>query len=316
MFLVGAGLAFGNSRRKYNGPDDPRHARRQRAVSAVRRAFFLLALGVYLQLPGGSIHRAWSDAALWDRAVAVGPLQLIAACLLLSAAIHEVFPGRRGTWTAHALWLLLALGLAPLFWSSRASMHLPAVWGTWLDGTRGSTFPFFPWSAFFAAGVLGAEAVTPGASARSAFAVLTRGAALMGGALLLHCAQLIPLHGELYWHAGAPYFLFRTGACLVVLGVLLWLKTRHAVSRLPLPIGLLARHSLTAYVAHLLVLYGSPYSRGLVHFARSVPLAEGSALTALVLGVSLLACYITHSLKSRRASPASPLAAPGHTQGL
>ena len=96
-----------------------------------------------------------------------------------------------------------------------------------------------------------------------------------------------------FWHSNPLYVGFRAG------GVALWLAAASFFAgrarRLDRGLAILARHSLFAYVAHLLILYGSFPVPGFVHVlgrdSLSIPEATAASLLLIGLTVALIVTW-------------------------
>jgi hypothetical protein len=192
-----------------------------------------------------------------------------------------------------------------MVWKVRASQGTLYPLGAWFDGYAGSLFPFFPWAVFFLLGVMVSFTVVSvlesGGSETRAAAWLCAGGLLASGlayGAFLGGHVLENWYGphEL-WQTSPLYVVFRAGVVLSGLGALwlfepglqrLWRSGRRVASLL----SALSQESLVAYVTHLLVLYGTPLTLGLVHGGPRFSILEASAISlALVLftlGVVLL----------------------------
>jgi uncharacterized membrane protein len=312
MFLLGAGLAFGLV---LKGSSVSAQSVARRHARGLRRAGLLYALGYYLQLPGGSLNLALASDEAWERSVTVGPLQLTASCILIAIALAHLLGSGRALTRACLAWAGLTLLASPSLWASHASTALPAIVGNWLDGHRGSTFPFFPWSAFFAVGVASVELLQRPSERLGGTRLVGVGGVLAALAYAYHLSPAPRTVGALYWHAGTPYFVFRLGLCFVLLGALSFATAKSRDLRLPLPLAVLARHSLLAYVVHLILLYGSPVSRGLIHVAANASLGRGLLLTLFVMVVSTAACIAASKLSALRSTALNGSRRPANTQG-
>lgn len=284
MFLVGAGLSYGLVASLCDTP----------ARSAVlrgrllRRALLLFVLGTVLQLPAASPLGILRSRELLAGSLQLGALQLIAFCLAACELLRALWPRR---WPLAAALLCAALALcAPWIWNARLSAH--ALLGTWIDGHAGSLFPLAPWACFFLAaaaftGLLGRRRPSPGW-------LITCGLVL--SALCYACYRagftLRAVYGEhAFWHANPLFLIFRAGLAAAWLGVLcscepvlrrVW-SAADGGGMMPL----LARHSLVAYVVHLLLLYGTPFSKGLARTGASWDPLETWVAFIWVLGVTL-----------------------------
>jgi uncharacterized membrane protein len=317
MFLLGGGLAYGlvNLRRAHAAACNFR---------LVRRAFELIVIGFLLQLPKAPLQEVLADRALLAPTVRVGPLQLVGVCLLLCELLR-VLTRTRGRWLAAIAAVTAATAVvAPLVWQARPSVALPLPLGTWFDGYAGSQFPLFPWAAFFLLGVLATAAMQPALraieqarrSARAlAITLMTGGvaAAVLPYALFLHGHVLNELYGKHeLWHTSPLYVLFRTGVVLAWLGVLCALEPRVKALWLRAPwveqlFSALSKHSLLAYVTHLLLLYGTPFTVGLVRLGTTLDKPAAVATTLYVIAFTTAVAvlwehYLTQGALARRLS--------------
>lgn len=285
MFLFGAGFAFAVA-------SYPRYQafRSQPALvlARLRRYALLLALGYGLQLPGASLSAALRlDEAELVPVLRVGPLHLMALCMTFCQL--SIFLARSPT--AHALGMLAAAttmaALAPWVYGSQLGTAFGPLLGAWLDASRGSLFPLFPWASFALFGVaVGARAVRRPIGMHHF---------LLSGSLLAATSYALFRFGVRlaaplwFWHASPLYVLFRIGLVACLLG-LFHLGTRATT---PSRLGVtLAQHSLVAYVTHLLVLYGTPFTPNLAHrFERTLGLVETSVACAGIMLLTLLATF-------------------------
>jgi acyltransferase len=300
MFLLGAGLSYGIVVLRSEGKAAGANMR------IVRRALMLLALGYFLQLPRATWGEILARVELYEVLTRVGPLQLVGVCLLLAEALRLCSPGRAGFRTLSALVAACLVCCAPLVWQWRLSRALDPALGMWLDGHRLSLFPLFPWAAFFFVGLLASQVIERLRS-RAPHGQRVAGPLLLGvGAACALAAYGLYVHGYLLrsvygahelWHTNPLYVAFRAGLALAWLGILSvlepWLAALFgaapAVARTS---GALAKQSLVAYVVHLLALYGTPLTVGLVRLGTTLSMAQALsvvvALWALTVLVALL----------------------------
>lgn len=303
MFLVGGGLAYGVVSLRRGAHESAWN------VAIVRRALILVSLGYGLQLPSAPWREIFGRPDLQQKALQVGPVQLVGVCLLCCELVRTRSRGR--VWFAAGLSAMLTLTtvVAPWAWQLRMSTNGPLFVGTWLDGYRGSLFPFFPWAAFFFLGVLLAW---PTLRMRERALALHRqeigfasvlvvlGAGLSYGMFSFYQRGLVlrEVYGDYeLWHTSPLYVVFRAGLVIACLGVLCALEPimrRLALwfPRLASLFGTLARQSLVAYVAHLLMLYGSPLNRGLVRLGATLSLTQAFVSFGGVLALTILVTHL------------------------
>jgi len=324
-FLFGAGLAFGLA-------TYPRYELHRRGgpvlYQRLRRYAWLVLLGYALQLPGASLL-----AALRMRGdeltpvLRVGPLHLIALCLMVCQLTALGIESPR----AHAV-LAFVLGAlvsasSPYVYAASAGQLAGPLLGPWLDASSGSLFPIFPWAsfAFFGVATGGLLAHRPRELPRSALWI-SLGLLLTGSAYILFLSGIRLSDPRWFWHASPLNTAFRIGLVLCLLGVLhrfagaptLVIASVEARGARPLDslehtacrpreswTGLLARHSLLAFVVHLLLLYGTPLTPSLNHhFGLSLDAPQACAVFAAVMLATLLAIRGWASLvQERRLEP-------------
>jgi acyltransferase len=299
MFLIGGGLAYGVVIARSARPS---------SLRLLRRGLTLIVLGYVLQFPRAPAHVWLSDPVLFAGAVRIGPLQLIGLCLLLCELMRALTRTRSQLMAATAAQLCAIALTAPVVWKLRVSQGKLLWLGTWFDGYAGSHFPLFPWAVFFLLGVLVSLALPPPCQAdvraqrRAAalMAILGVLSAALPYAAFVHGHVLQNVYGEHeLWHTSPLYVVFRAGAVFAVLG-LLWScepLLARAWSRSTAPtwttlLSVLARNSLVAYVAHLLVLYGTVFTPGLVQFLRDSTMAVACLVS---LGLIAFICALAWS---------------------
>jgi uncharacterized membrane protein len=317
MFLLGAGLAFGiTSYPRYQAQ------RLDRALfrSRMWRCALLMLVGYALQLPGGNPLAVFSATQAEKLLLLrVGPLHLIAVTLCVSQLLMRAIRAPR----LHAL-ALSALGLAivaftPAVWKGGASAQLGPSLGNWLDDHFGSHFSLFPWASFMLLGVGLGGLIAAADERRRRPALLAAGALLAGGSYTLFALDLAGFEPRWFWYTSPFYVAFRLGVVLLVLGALHRPGDREQRARAEAKPGLtaiLTRHSLAAYVAHLLLLYGTPLTPNLARrFAQRLSLAETCFVFAAVMLVTVGIAYLLELRQRARASeqaePAAMLGSAG-----
>jgi len=293
MFLLGGGLAYGIVTLR----DAPSGRWGNANARIVQRALMLLALGYLLQLPKAPISELWVRPDLLACAARVGPLQLVASCLLLCEVVRTLARTQRAFLVALVSLTFAVCGCAPFVWQAKLSTVISVPIGTWFDGYAGSLFPFFPWAGFFLIGVLISllprQARQRGRErerfAGGALMLVGAATAALAYGMFVHGFVLRSLYGQYeLWHTSPLYVAFRVAASVVALGGL-WLmeplvqRLWRRVTSLERIFGVLSRQSLVAYVTHLLILYGTPFTAGLIRLGTTLSLLEASVTFLFVL---------------------------------
>ncbi|HEX5657645.1 MAG TPA: heparan-alpha-glucosaminide N-acetyltransferase domain-containing protein [Polyangiales bacterium] len=291
-FLFGAGLAFGIA-------SYPRYASHHTLGASfwkrMQRYTLLIVIGYALQLPGASLLAAFKlrgDALA--PVLRVGPLHLIAACLgvcqLMALAIRS--PRLHAT-------LCCAIGLAisiasPYVYS--AELPVGPFVRPWLDASTGSLFPLFPWASFSFFGVAVGGALALRRELPRALVWIAPGFVLAATAYVLFLSGVRWSDPKWFWHASPLNTAFRVGLVLSLMGLLHLLAAREDGWT-----AMLARHSLVAYVVHLLLLYGTPFTPSLNYvYGLKLDAMQVTLVFAGVMGATMLAVWLWASgLKER-----------------
>lgn len=319
MFLIGAGLSYGVVTFAAVGRADTQAARdrewlrgRERGRRIVRRAWLLLAIGTLLQLPRTSLYEVFTRRDLFIGSFQPGALQLVASGLLMAEGLRRLLRTRE-RFAIVAGTFAVVIGLAaPWIWNLRSSQHFAL--GSWVDGQAGAQFPLAPWLCFFFVGTAIAaafgrslwrqESGSPMAGTGIA-RELSTGARMSrvgvaGFAISVVCyvmflsgVRLTSIYGEhVFWYTSPLFVAFRAGLACAWLGVLTTIESRlartfAALPRLARPIRALAKHSLVAYVVHLILLYGTPWNAGLARSGPHLGWLETTAAFACVLATTV-----------------------------
>lgn len=230
----------------------------------VRRFLFFVVLGYAMHLPLKSFRNiSFVSGAEWRDWLQVDVLQCIGIALLFLQFL--VFIAR-----TPARFAKFALGsgvavvlLTPLLWKPGWTAHLPIFFASYFNGNTGSLFPLFPWIGYILCGVgLGYLF----ARQKENLASPSRLIAAIGSAALIsgYCVSKLPFtfyQNADYWKTSPDLFLMRIGCVCVILAGLTYLSgmvslPRHAIQSV-------AQESLTIYIIHICILYGSTWNLGL-----------------------------------------------------
>ena len=230
----------------------------------IRRFGFFFFLGYLMHFPVRSFHDfRFLDASGWEGWYQVDVLQCIGLTLtslqilVLFAKTPERFAKIAGT-AAAALVLF-----TPLLWKGSPG-SIPHPIEAYLNGSRGSLFPLFPWSGYVLFGVAVGYFCKSWDSIRGGFPFLHLGTAGLGLALVGTVLQHLPVtlySNADYWHTSPNLFLVRVGCVCTLLSGFAFLAKR--ISLPETPIRSLAQESLVIYFIHVAILYGSLWNTGL-----------------------------------------------------
>lgn len=303
FFLSGFAFTVATARRwdSFSAPS-ARFSRR------LRRFGVFLLLGYALHFPVRHLRDLRSlDETGWRSFLQVDVLQTIALSLIgLQLLVLVARTPRRFLWLALASGAGIVL-LTPLVWGVPWASFLPLPLASYLSAATGSAFPLFPWAGYLLVGAaLGgcyvARKESPAALSfsryllRVGFLAFTLGFVFEGLPL-----QLYP--GLDFWRTSPNLFLIRLGCVLMLLAGVF--AAARLFTRLPRVVSALAEESLSIYLVHVCVLYGSVWNQGL---AQRIGPRLGwpetlGWIAALLLSMSLLA--LSWNWAKRRQPPAS-----------
>lgn len=314
MFLFASGLAFGIATlRKW-----PQHlVAGPVLVRRFRRYGLLILIGYFLHLPFFSYQKMMTSAteANFLSFFKSDALHLIGLTLILCQTLVYVL--KRPAWVVRVLGALTVLVVltTPVIWHIPFLESVPLAVAAYLNGMTGSVFPLFPWSAYLFCGVITAYYLEPVGQAAPRPVRIHRTAAL-GLLLIIGAGALaqVQVNGifpqPVVWRANPLVFMMRLGTLLLFLVLLFELERRlRQRGRLTAPAGptlaavmMMAQETLSIYVLHLVILYGSVVNKGMLSvWGRRLGIVE-AILFFLVLFV-LLRYFASawHHIKQHRA---------------
>ncbi|MFW5921228.1 MAG: heparan-alpha-glucosaminide N-acetyltransferase domain-containing protein [Polyangiales bacterium] len=297
-FLFAAGLAFGVT-------TFPKWQAHVAWGPTVRKRLFRYALiifiGYVIHLPGMSLVQAMQvgEPERIHRMLRVDALQHIGVSLLICQGLVALLRDRRRYVLVLATLAAVVVLLGPWAWRQPFAEHLPVGIAAYLNASTGSLFPILPWAGFVFCGVLvgyvaSGERRDGGLRIEERLALVAAAFAVSG--FLLHESGFDPFGEHNFWKTSPYFFLRRMGTVLAFLSLLCLaergvrrLRGGSAPTWLGRTVGVMGQETLVVYVAHLLILYGSPLRRGLHRdLWHSLPLG-GAALVFLILLAAMVA---------------------------
>ncbi|MBC7172669.1 MAG: DUF1624 domain-containing protein [Polyangiaceae bacterium] len=305
IFLFSSGLAFGittfRSWDKHLGFGPTLFKRLERYV-------LIILIGYALHIPRFSLTRLF--ALPYERlgpALVVDALQNIGFTLLL-AELSVVALRSQKRFVALIAAAMVALVLAaPALWRLDLPDLHPLFTG-YVNSSTGSIFPIAPWAAFLLAGILTAYAlwdpVRRSVRPNAHYALLGVGLATILLGKVLSSAGIDHVFGEHnYWKTSPYFFVVRIGVVWLVLALLMIGAKVFARAKSASRGGLvqtLGQETLVIYVAHLFVLYGSPFSPGVVPLVgKTLSVVESSLLFGAVFCAMIAIAIVWHEVKTR-----------------
>ena len=258
-----------------------------------------MVLGYAMRIPTRPLSEMGrTTAAQWQAFTAVDILQLVAVTLTALQVMAWLTRDRRrlGIWALGAAGAIVLL--TPLAWRVNAAGLLPVGLAAYLSAATGSLFPLFPWAAYILAGAaLGAWFVARPAP-RAGRAFLAVGGGMVAAATILHHIPVAPYGHIDFWTTSPNPFLAKAGSVLMLLSLAVWITRSR--SALPGVVSVLSRESLTIYVIHVCILYGSIWNNGLIQaIGPHLGLAATAGWMAVLIASMALMAWTWHECKRR-----------------
>lgn len=301
LFLFSAGMAFGIT--TFRRWDD--HLTWGKTVAKrFERYLILLGIGYALQLGTWSLATVLSlPAARLEAVTRIDALHHIAIVLALCEALVLVLRTKKRFVAAISALCALSVFGAPWVWNIDVTT-LPIPLAAYVNDHTGSIFPLVPWSGFIFGGLLTAYLLSKADGSmvrRPGLWLAGAGLALyaMGKAFPVLGFDPFPEHNA--WKTGPWFFCLRVGIVLMVLATLCGLEYLLVRRRRGVRTSLLqtiGQETLVIYVAHLMVLYGSPINPSLrAPFEGRLDLLPSIGMAAAVFGAMVLLAWVWHRLK-------------------
>jgi surface polysaccharide O-acyltransferase-like enzyme len=232
----------------------------------------------------------------------VDVLQLVAVTLsaLQAFAWLARTPRRLGIWSLVAAGSIVLV--TPIIWRVHWASIVPMLLASYLSAGGGSLFPLFPWAAYvFVGAALGVwfVAAHQDQTTRTPTAFLRIGLAMFAAGALLHRVPFSPYGATDFWTTSPNLFLFKAGSVLLLLAVTA--RITRTLKVLPAVVTALSRESLTVYLVHVCILYGSIWNTGLLQIIgpRLDLLTAVTWIMGLAGSMCLLA-WVWHECKRRQ----------------
>lgn len=251
-----------------------------------RRFLFFIGLGYAMHLPLKSFRDiSFVGTAGWQSWLQVDVLQCIGFTLLFLQLLVLVArtPARFAKLAVGTG--ALAILLTPLMWNARLNTHLPLFFSSYFNGNTGSLFPLFPWAGYI---LFGAGLGFLYTRQQQKLASPVRLTAALGMAALAagFCLSKLPItlyENADYWKTSPNLFLMRIGCVCVILAGLTYVTQKVSLPRRA--IQSVAQESLTIYIIHICILYGSTWNLGLRQYiGPTLPFTSTLEWIVLLLG--------------------------------
>ena len=262
----------------------------------------LMLVGYALHLPFFSLRKIIYDSSPQEIAdfLQVDALQCIGVTLGGLQLLVLFLKRQRYVAMVSLLLSVLVILLSPWIWNASFGRLFPLGLASYLNGENKSWFPLFPWSAYLLLGTAYAYRCNRAEERGEAGEFMDRSA--HAGFLIVVLSLLaswMPVHflpAHDYWKVNPVLNFLRGGVLLVVTSLVF--RVEHLFRVPPSLPAVIGRESLTIYVAHLMIIYGSVINPGLeLNWRGCLDLSQASMVFGALL-LSLIAfAYLWHHLK-------------------
>ena len=275
-----------------------------RVKKGFKRFLLLVFLGYLMRFPTAKIiDFSGVTPDQWRTFIAVDVLQLIGfGILFLMIFIYLSEKLKISSYIVLSIGSFLFIALYPVFSFIHWQNLMPAALAGYFSYETGSNFPLFPWVSFvLAGGILGNYlAKNPNVFKSSLFSIKL---AIFGASLILLAliGNLVEtkIFGQSYFWTISPNLVFlRIGIVLILNSIVSLISI--SVESIPRIIILVGRNTLLIYIVHLVILYGSAWSVGIIilfYNSFNIWLTIGSVLIMLTLMVGMV--EVIHKFKVR-----------------
>ena len=276
-----------------------------RVKKGIFRFFLLVSLGYLIRFPSFDIFDySLVTPVQWSTFFAVDVLQLIGfgiIFILIFAFISEKIGNKDNLVFSSAaiFFFILWPPVAQIQWSD----YIPVPVAAYFYQGHGSLFPLFPWVGFLLCGaMLGSYlAKHPAVFKTTQFSLKLA----VWGALLIFIFAVfksIEISTEnvtiKYWTESIGLICLRVGFVLVLNSIVSFISLR--LNSIPKLFVLIGRNTLLIYVVHLILLYGSAWTPGLVVlFDKKLDVWNTIGTAFLMIVTMTLMVIVIHRLKIR-----------------
>lgn len=272
------------------------------------RFLILILLGYMLHAPFFSFQKIMAEAQSSGLAamLQVDTLQLIGVTLLCLQLLVLILRTPKRFFMTTTILAGVVILITPFIWGIDFRRVLPQAIAAYFNDKYQSFFPVFNWSAFLMSGATTGYLFMKSYEQRTVPLFIKRlsmvSAALIAGSLLLSLVPITIYPPHDFFKANPIFFAVRAGS-IALLTAGMWLLEQHI--RTPVRwISIIGAESLAIYVAHLIVVYGSPLNPGMgaiLGKTFSLPAATGLAIILIIS--MLLFGRLWYTMKSEYERP-------------
>ncbi len=276
-----------------------------RVKKGVYRFFLLVGLGYLIRFPSFNIIDFSEVTPLqWSIFFAVDILQLIGfgILIILMLAFISEKKGKKDN-IVFLLGAVFFFGVWPLVAHIPWSNYFPLPLAAYFYQDHGSLFPLFPWVGFLLTGaILGSYLAQNPAifkTTQFSFRLSKIGTILIFIFIMLKLLETNTQNEAIkYWTDSYGLISLRVGFVLILNSLVSFISLK--LNSIPKLLVLIGRNTLLIYVVHLIILYGSAWTPGLILIFNKNLDVWNTVGTAIIMIVSMtLLVILIHRLKIR-----------------
>ena len=290
LTVSGAVQVFANKR------DENGNLSKNTIHKRINIASLLILIGYFLVFPASKFyHLLVMPSNSWLGFFQVNILQLIGVSLLLILALFLLTKNNKLFGKISFGFAIAIMIMTPLMHMVNWFNYFPEIIAPYISQLKGSIFTIFPFTGFMFLGAAFGAYLKEIPSEKRNMTIIKTG--LIVGVVFIIIG--IPLYfyiKSMNLHFIEPYksntgmAFIRSGCVFLILSLitLLYLRTKKYSKYF----SLFGKRALFIYIVHLVILYGSPWTRSIGQiFHQSMPLYLSSLVTLIIMAISVGMAY-------------------------
>ncbi|MBN1300554.1 MAG: DUF1624 domain-containing protein [Melioribacteraceae bacterium] len=270
--------------------------RNPRVKKGIKRVILLISVGYFLRFPTFRPSQ-FSDISdrQWQIFFSVDALHLIGIGLFLIILLKVITELTKfNPAIIYLITTLFFIFFTPIVRSIHWVEYVPMALASYLTIEYGSIFPLFPWVCYMTAGAAFGYYLFGNYSVRKNKVALHLVSAGIFSLLIAWLFNFIENNLAIdsgFWSNHFSMSFWRLGVVLILNAVVV--ITSYRVHKLPEVIKLFGRHSLSIYVVHLIIIYGSALIPGLSYsIGNTLNVVQCILVVLLLSSTMLLMAYL------------------------
>lgn len=266
IFMFTAGAVFSYIFLRYN----LKFSNNPRVKIGIRRSISLIIIGYFMKIPSNSfLSFEEKTAKQLMKFFSVDVLQLIGIGLLLIIIIFYICQKFKiNRIYAFIMLSVLIVIFTPLAERTKWEDFTPLFLAGYMNKNIGSNFPVFPYVIYMLIGASFGSFLSKRKeyckTKKFSFSLLITGFLLITAYIFLDKIRFALNDNSMFLSMRSNLVSLRVGIVLIFVSSLTLISRR--ITNLHWSVNLLARNSLSIYVIHLFILYGSAWNRGIIYY--------------------------------------------------